>query len=182
MQFDGKWAPQSKRTELLFRCIFKKVKGLEEQGKSEEAQDVIEKIGKIVGKETVLDNIATTISKSIMIRYIMYNILEKCKSAADLTKCLDLVVSGTTTEVHRIAEQAYSSFIIGNEDYKFVVMPYSSRDEMHTQCILKEIGEQIDYDKKTLDVFLNILKGIGAPVSRHADDISKDYIIYHFSF
>ena len=71
MQFDGEWTSQSKRTEALFRCILKKVKELEEQGKSEEAQKVIEKIGKIVGKETVLDNIATTISKSIII--IRYN-------------------------------------------------------------------------------------------------------------
>ena len=43
MQFDGEWTSQSKRTEALFRCILKKVKGLEEQGKSKEAQEVIEK-------------------------------------------------------------------------------------------------------------------------------------------
>ena len=99
--------------------------------------------------------------------------LDGCNEPLDVKKASKRIAQGISTNLTLIALGAVAEDIITSSEWQACIQADISHEKRCIHIVLNSIFERVNFDGKCLDVFLQILKDKGKPISDYAILIGK---------
>ena len=99
--------------------------------------------------------------------------LDGCNEPLDVKKASKKIAQGISTNLTPIALGAVAEDIITFSECQACTQADTSHEKRCMRIVLNSIFERVNFDGKNMDVFLQILKDNGKPISDYAIPIGK---------